>query len=295
MQQTAEALAGVALTQLVRPGTPVVLGSFLSHTDMQSGSPGFGGPESAIGLFCSGQIARRLGLPWRSGGGALTSSQLPDAQAAYEGLNTMLPAFLAGANFVMHTAGWLESGLVSCYEKFVVDLEIVRTLREEFTPLEVDEASLAYGAHQEVGHGGHFLGAEHTLERFRDCFYRPLLSSTENFERWKRNGGSDSAERATAIWHARARALRAAADGRRPARGARGVRRAPARRARGLSAIALTLTAGESRPGRMDRGARSSTALRPWGAPHAPRGTTTASAISATRSMCSAGVIGASA
>ena len=201
VQQTAEALAGVALTQLVRPGAPVVLGSFLSHTDMQSGSPGFGGPEAAIGLFCSGQIARRLGLPWRSGGGSLTSSQLPDAQAAYEGLNTMLPAFLAGANFVMHTAGWLESGLVSCYEKFIVDLEIVRTLREEFTPLEVDEASLAYGAHQEVGHGGHFLGAEHTLERFRDCFYRPLLSSTENFERWKRNGGSDSAERATAIWH----------------------------------------------------------------------------------------------
>ena len=200
VQQTAEALAGVALTQLVRPGTPVVLGSFLSHTDMQSGSPGFGGPEAAIGLFCSGQIARRLGLPWRSGGGALTSSQLPDAQSAYEGLNTMLPAFLAGANFVMHTAGWLESGLVSCYEKFVVDLEIVRTLREEFTPLEVDEASLAYGAHQEVGHGGHFLGAEHTLERFRDCFYRPLLSSTENFERWKRNGGNDSAERAKAIW-----------------------------------------------------------------------------------------------
>jgi trimethylamine--corrinoid protein Co-methyltransferase len=202
VQQTAEALAGAALTQLVRPGAPVVLGSFLSHTDMQSGSPGFGGPESAIGLFCSGQIARRLGLPWRAGGGALTSSQVPDAQAAYEGLNTMLPAFLAGANFVMHTAGWLESGLVSSYEKFVVDLEIVRTLREEFTPLEVDEASLAYGAHQEVGHGGHFLGAAHTLERFRDCFYRPLLSSTENFERWARNGGKDSAARATAVWRA---------------------------------------------------------------------------------------------
>jgi trimethylamine---corrinoid protein Co-methyltransferase len=202
VQQTAEGLAGVAFAQLVRPGTPVVLGSFLSHTDMQSGSPGFGGPESAVGLLATGQIARRLGLPWRSGGGSLTSSQVPDAQAAYEGLNTMLPAFLAGANFVMHTAGWLESGLVSCYEKFIVDLEIVRTLREEFTPLEVDEASLAYGAHQEVGHGGHFLGAEHTLERFRECFYRPLLSSTENFERWIRKGGSDSAERATAVWQA---------------------------------------------------------------------------------------------
>ncbi len=103
---------------------------------------------------------------------------------------TMLPTFLAGANCVMHAAGWLESGLVSCYEKFIVDIEILRMLQEEFTPLEVDEASLAYGAHQEVGHGGHFLGAEHTLERFRTCFYRPLLSSTENFERWKTKGGA---------------------------------------------------------------------------------------------------------
>ena len=201
VQQTAEALAGVALTQLVRPGVPVILGSFLSHTDMQSGSPGFGGPESAIGLFCSGQIARRLGLPWRSGGGSLTSSQLPDAQSAYEGLNTMLPAFLAGANFVMHTAGWLESGLVSCYEKFVVDVELLRMLHHVFQPLEINEETLAFSAHEEVGQGGHFLGAVHTLERFRECFYRPLLSSTENYERWSRNGGKDAAARASDVWH----------------------------------------------------------------------------------------------
>jgi trimethylamine--corrinoid protein Co-methyltransferase len=200
VQQTVEALAGLCLTQLVRPGAPVILGSFLSHTDMQSGSPGFGGPESALGLLCSGQIARRFGVPWRAGGGFLTSSQMPDAQAAYEGLNTMLPAFLAGANYVEHAAGWLESGLVACYEKFIVDIEMLRVLQEEFTPLEVDEASLAYGAHQEVGPGGHFLGAVHTLERFRDCFYRPLLSSTENFERWERNGGHDAAARAAGIW-----------------------------------------------------------------------------------------------
>jgi trimethylamine--corrinoid protein Co-methyltransferase len=200
VQQTVEALAGLSLTQLIRPGAPVILGSFLSHTDMQSGSPGFGGPESAIGLLCSGQIARRFGIPWRAGGGFLTSSQLPDAQAAYEGLNTMLPAFLAGANYVEHAAGWLESGLVACYEKFIVDIEMLRMLQEEFKPLEVDEESLAYGAHQEVGPGGHFLGAVHTLERFRDCFYRPLLSSTENFERWERNGGHDAAARAARIW-----------------------------------------------------------------------------------------------
>jgi trimethylamine--corrinoid protein Co-methyltransferase len=200
VQQTAEALAGLCLAQLVRPGAPVILGSFLSHTDMQSGSPGFGGPESALGLLCSGQIARRFGVPWRAGGGFLTSSQLPDAQAAYEGMNTMLPAFLAGAHYIEHAAGWLESGLVACYEKFIVDIEMLRVLKEDFTPLEVDEASLAFDAHQEVGHGGHFFGAAHTLERFRDCFYRPLLSSTDNFERWQKRGGRDAAERAGMLW-----------------------------------------------------------------------------------------------
>src|SRR5207253_7333838 len=105
-----------------------------------------------------------------------------------------------GANFVMHSAGWLEGGLVSCYEKFIVDIELLRELRHEFTPLEIDEASLAFDAHVEVGAGGHFLGAAHTLERFRDCFYRPLLSSTENFERWQKRGGQDAAERAGVIW-----------------------------------------------------------------------------------------------
>jgi len=201
VQQMAEALAGIALSQLLRPGCPVVFGSFLSNTDMQSGSPSFGTPESAVGLLCTGQIARSFGLPWRSGGG-LTSSQTADAQAAYEAMMTMLPTFLAGANWVMHSAGWLESGLVSCYEKFVIDIEILRMLQEEFTPLEVDEASLAFDAHVEVGQGGHFLGAAHTLERFRDCFYRPLLSSTENFERWNRLGARDAAERAGEICRA---------------------------------------------------------------------------------------------
>src|SRR3954462_15602420 len=182
-QQIAEALAGIALTQLVRRGAPVVFGSFLSNTDMQSGSPSFGTPESAVSLLCTGQIARRFGLPWRSGG-ALNASTVVDAQAAYESLMTMLPTFLAGANFVMHTAGWLEGGLVSCYEKFIVDIELLRMLKHEFKPLEVTEESLAFDAHQEVGSGGHFLGAAHTLMHFRDCFYRPLLSSTDNFDRW---------------------------------------------------------------------------------------------------------------
>jgi trimethylamine---corrinoid protein Co-methyltransferase len=199
VQQIAEALSGIALTQLVRPGCPAVFGSFLSNTDMKTGSPSFGTPESAIGLLCTGQIARHFGLPFRSGGG-LTSSQTADAQSAYEALMTMLPTFLAGTNFVMHSAGWLEGGLVSSYEKFIVDIEILRMLKHEFTPLEIDEASLAWGAHEEVGQGGHFLGAAHTLERFRDCFYRPLLSSTENFDRWTRGGGLDANARASQIW-----------------------------------------------------------------------------------------------
>jgi trimethylamine---corrinoid protein Co-methyltransferase len=198
-QQVAEALAGIALVQTIRPGCPVVFGSFLSNTDMQSGSPSFGTPESAVGLFCTGQIARHYNLPFR-GGGALTSSQVVDAQAGYESMMSLWPTFLAGTNFVMHSAGWLESALVSCYEKFIVDVEALRMLHEVFKPLRIDEESLAYSAHEEVGQGGHFLGAAHTLERFRECFYRPLVSSTENYERWKRNGGNDTATRATEIW-----------------------------------------------------------------------------------------------
>src|SRR3954465_8370784 len=197
-QQVAEALAGIALVQTIRPGCPVVFGSFLSNPDMQSGSPSFGTPESAIGLLCTGQIARHYGLPFR-GGGALTSSQTVDAQASYEAAMTLWPTFLAGTNFVMHSAGWLESGLVSCYEKFVVDVELLRMLQYMFQPLHINEETLAYSAHQEVGQGGHFLGAVHTLERFRECFYRPLLSSTENYERWNRNGGKDAAARASEI------------------------------------------------------------------------------------------------
>ena len=199
VQQVAEALAGIALAQLLRPGAPVVFGSFLSNTDMQSGSPSFGTPESGLGVLCTGQIARRFGLPWRGGGG-LNASQTVDAQAAYESLMTLLPTFLAGTNFVMHSAGWLEGGLVSCYEKFIVDVELLRELRYEFTPLEIDEASLAFDAHTEVGPGGHFLGAAHTLERFRECFYRPLLSSTENFDRWSKRGAKDTTARAGEIW-----------------------------------------------------------------------------------------------
>ncbi len=199
-QQTVEALAGIALVQLVRRGTPCVMGSFLSATDMQSGSPGFGGPESALGLYASGQIARRLNLPWRSGGGTLTSSQTVDFQAGYEAFNTLSAAFLAGANVCWQSAGWLEGGLVTSFEKFVADCELLDLLIHQFTPVEVDEASLAFDAHVEVGQSGHFFGAAHTLERFRDCFWRPTVASTENHDRWTRNGSLDHAARASRRW-----------------------------------------------------------------------------------------------
>ena len=234
VQQIAEALTGIALSQLIRPGCPVIFGSFLSNIDMQSGSPTFGTPESAMGLLCTGQIARHFGLPFRSGG-AMTSSQVPDAQAGYEALMTLMPTFLAGANWVMHSAGWLEGGLVAGYEKFIVDIELLQMMREQFTPLEIDEDSLAFDAHVEVGHGGHFLGAMHTMERFRTCFYRPLLSSSENYERWMRNGGVDAAGRADEDLPEDARGVRGPAARRRHPGRARGVRGAPPGRARRLT------------------------------------------------------------
>ena len=201
VQQTLESLAGVALVQLVRPGTPCVMGSFLSSTDMKTGSPAFGGPESAFGLYASGQIARDLNLPWRSGGGTLTSSPLPDYQAGYEAMNTLLSAFLAGANVCWQSAGWLEGGLVTSFEKFIADTEILDLLVHQFTKVELTEADLAFDAHVEAGHGGHFFGTQHTLERFRDCFWRPTIASTENNDRWIKSGRMDHADRANGRWH----------------------------------------------------------------------------------------------
>ena len=199
IQQNAEALAGIALTQLVNPGTPVVYGSFLSNTDMQSGSPCFGTPESAKALFVSAQLARRYHLPFRSGGG-LTASKLPDAQAAYEATMGFWPTFLAGTNFVLHAAGWLESGLVSSYEKFVIDVEMLRMMEVFLTGIPLDVEGIAWDAHVEVAPGGHFLGAEHTMRHFREAFYRPLVSDLTNYERWVQKGALSADQRASRVW-----------------------------------------------------------------------------------------------
>ncbi len=236
-QQMAEALTGIALSQLINPGCPVIFGSFLSNIDMQSGSPQFGTPESAVGLLCTGQIARHFGLPVRSGGG-LTSSQMPDAQAAYEGLMTMLPTFLAGINWVMHTAGWLDGGLVASYEKFVIDVQILEMLQTEFRPLEITEESLAFDAHEEVGHGGHFLGrgahdgaVPHLLlpaVPVQLGQLRALDAQRGSGHRGPRVRGRDQ----------EAGRVRAAADRRRHPRGAGGLRRTPPGRARRLRTVA---------------------------------------------------------
>ena len=199
-QQTAEALAGITLIQLLRPGAPCVYGSFLTNTDMQSGSPAFGTPESAMGILASAQMARHYGLPFR-GGGALTSSKVPDAQAAYESMMCLWPTVLGGVHFVLHAAGWLESALLASYEKFVLDVETLRMFEWMLERgLPVDEEGLAMDALREVGPGGHFLGSEHTLRNYRTGFYRPTISSTDNYDRWNRRGAKRADQVATEQW-----------------------------------------------------------------------------------------------
>ncbi len=194
-QQNAEALAGIALAQMIEPGTPVVYGSFLTNIDLQSGSPVFGSPESQIGLYTSAQLARRYGLPFR-GGGMFSSSKLPDAQAGYESVMVMLPTIMARTNFVLHAAGWLENGLVAGYEKFVLDCEILGMLHTWARGLDLSDEALAFDAIAEVPPGGHYLGTAHTMRHFRDAFYRAELFDYNSAEQWELNGAPDSYTRA---------------------------------------------------------------------------------------------------
>ncbi|HBY97023.1 MAG TPA: trimethylamine methyltransferase [Chloroflexi bacterium] len=194
-QQNAEALAGIALTQMIEPGTPVIYGSFLTNVDLQSGSPVFGSPESQIGLYVSAQLARHYGLPFR-GGGMFSSSKIPDAQAGYESVMVMLPTIMARTNFVLHAAGWLENGLVAGYEKFVLDCEILGMLHTWARGLDLSDEALAFDAITEVAPGGHYLGTAHTVRHFRDAFYRAELFDYNSAEQWELNGAEDSYARA---------------------------------------------------------------------------------------------------
>ncbi|MGI9500758.1 MAG: trimethylamine methyltransferase family protein [Geminicoccaceae bacterium] len=196
--QNAEALAGIALAQIVRPGAPVSYGSFTSNVDMKSGSPAFGTPEYTKAAFASGQLARRYGLPLRSSG--VTASNAPDAQAAYEMQMSLWGALMGGTNLLLHGAGWLEGGLTASAEKFVIDVEMLQMFAELFKPLMVDDATLAVDAIAEVGPGGHFFDTQHTLDRFETAFYSPLLSDWRNFETWQDDGALDATQRANRIY-----------------------------------------------------------------------------------------------
>ena len=199
VMQNAEALAGLSLAQIARPGAPVSYGSFTSNVDMRTGSPAFGTPEYTKAAFASGQLARRYGVPLRSSG--VTASNAPDAQAAYETQMSMWGALMGGANILLHGAGWLEGGLTASAEKFIMDIEMLQMFAELFKPLQVDEATLAVDAIADVGHGGHFFGTQHTIERFETAFYSPLLSDWSNFENWRDRGSVDATKRANRIYH----------------------------------------------------------------------------------------------
>ena len=197
----AEAMFCVALGQLERPGSPAILGNFLSSMSLRSGAPTFGTPEPALAYFAIGQLARRLGVPLRCGGN-LCASKVPDAQAAYESANSMWPAFLAGANFILHSAGWLEGALVMSYEKFVMDVDQCGALHTLARGLALDDNAFALEAFHEVGPGKHFLGSRHTLANFETAFYDFELSDNDSFEQWSAEGAQDHLARASKRWQA---------------------------------------------------------------------------------------------
>jgi trimethylamine--corrinoid protein Co-methyltransferase len=197
-QQNAEVLAGITLTQLVNPGAPVIYGGFATSIDMQTGSPAFGGPEGALALLAGAQLARFYGLPYRGSGG-LNNSKIPDAQAAYESQMTLWPAVMGHTNLIIHSAGWLESGLVCSLEKFVLDVESLAIMSRFLGGLEISEETLALEEIADIGPGGNHFGTAYTMERFQDAFYRPTVSDRQNYETWTEHGAKDAFQRAHEI------------------------------------------------------------------------------------------------
>ena len=198
-QLFAEALAGMAFVQLTRPGAPVIFGTFGSSISMQSGAPTFGTPEPAMVLFIAAALARRLGVPFRSGGG-LCASKIPDAQAAYESANTLQTAMLAGVHFMLHTSGWLEGGLTMGYEKFILDTDQAGMIQVFMSGIDDSENGQAMAALREVGPGNHFLGCTHTQDNFETAFYRSNVADNNSFEQWRDEGEKDATQRANRIW-----------------------------------------------------------------------------------------------
>src|SRR5579872_6994869 len=198
-QVLAEVLAGAGTTQLVRPGAPVVFGVFASSISMQSGAPTFGTPEQTLVSLAAGQLARRLGIPFRTGG-SLCASKIPDAQAAYESAQTLVPTVLAGANFVLHAAGWLEGGLTASYEKFVMDFDQCGAMHVLAKGVDFSANGQAMEAFHQVEPGGHFLGCAHTQANFETAFYRSNIADNNSVEQWREEGSKDMATRANALW-----------------------------------------------------------------------------------------------
>lgn len=198
VQQNAEALAGIVLSQVVNPGAPILYGAFASNVDMKSGAPAFGTPEYAKTVLASAQLARRYGFPYRSS--APSTSTVADVQGSYETAMSLWACVLGHANFIKHTFGWQEGGLVSSFEKTIMDAELAQGLASFMSPIVINEENVGYEAIQEVGPGGHFFGSSHTISRYESAFYAPMLSDWRNFEAWTEAGAKDTLARAHDIW-----------------------------------------------------------------------------------------------
>jgi trimethylamine---corrinoid protein Co-methyltransferase len=198
VEQNAEALAGLTLSQFANPGAPFVYGGFTSNVDMKSGAPAFGTPEYMKACIAGGQLARHYKLPYRTS--STNAANSVDAQAAYETVFSLWGAIMGGGNVIQHAAGWLEGGLVASYEKFALDADLLQMVMEFLKPIEVSDDTMALDAMKEVGPGGHFFGAAHTLERYATAFYQPLISDWRNFEQWQAAGAPKAHEKANALW-----------------------------------------------------------------------------------------------
>ncbi len=197
VQQNAEALAGIALTQLVRPGAPAIYGGFTSNVDMKSGAPAFGTPEYMKAAMIGGQLARRYGIPYRTSNTCAANAL--DAQAAYESVFSLWGATMGGGNLVMHGAGWMEGGLVASLEKFVLDCDLIQMVKSFLQPLDMNRDALGLDAMAEVGPGGHFFGCAHTMARYQNAFYAPMISDWRNFEQWQSAGSPHASDKAQAV------------------------------------------------------------------------------------------------
>lgn len=198
VEQNAEVLACLALSQLVRPGAPFVYGSFTSNVDMKSGAPAFGTPEYMQACIIGGQLARRYRLPYRTS--STNAANSLDAQAAYETVFSLWGAIMGGGNLIVHAAGWMEGGLVASYEKFALDADLLQMVTRFLQPVIVDDDTMALDAMLEVGPGGHFFGAQHTLARYATAFYQPLISDWRNNGQWTDAGSPQAPQKANALW-----------------------------------------------------------------------------------------------